>query len=512
MMSREVAETGCAGYIRDGSLDMTTDRRHRLLTGSAALAASILLASCSTGGSADPVLAGPAARVGVDPVPRVDLFEHHSTALISWRTAGVRDRILVHLDGHADFDWVPDETVERIAASRPEDLHELELHPYALDDTVHRRFAIWNFVYPAARLGMVREFWWVVPDGTLSDPGSAQRLVREVVVGKIEMITVEEASALSVEGRTVRGRILGVPINICEIADLPAFSEPVLLDVDLDYLTTVSAVSMSVTQEPWIHPNDVLGILRDKGVETDLATISLSTVGGYMPTSQRWMGAYFRDRLTAPGSTETPGSAADAVEDPLLVHETLFEADRLRLNRDWAGALPLFQRYVEEHPDSPFRPYALRRVAKCRMLLRRDDEAIETFQQVLEIAPSHGDSLLDLGILYRSRNDLDRAILYLREARKALPDRAEYAMALGTTYLMMGRTEEGVAELSIAVARRPCLVRARRNLAAALLELGRAREAAEHVRAALRVDPTDVRLRQMAARLESGGIDVGGGS
>ena len=85
-------------------------------------------------------------------------------------------------------------------------------------------------------------------------------------------------------------------------------------------------------------------------------------------------------------------------------------------------------------------------------------------------------------------------------------------MALGTTYLMAGRTEEEAAELSFSVTRRPCLLRARRNLAAALMELGRSREAAEHVREALRVDPTDARLRQMAARLESSGIDVGGGS
>ena len=54
---------------------MVIAKPHRVLTASAALVACILLASCATPGSAEPVLAGPAARVGVDPVPRVDLFE-----------------------------------------------------------------------------------------------------------------------------------------------------------------------------------------------------------------------------------------------------------------------------------------------------------------------------------------------------------------------------------------------------------------------------------------------------
>ena len=232
-------------------------------THAAALIGLAMLAAASWGCSGASAPAGldrrAAGLVGVDPIPRVHLFENHSSALIVWRREEARDRILVHLDGHADMDWLPDETVARIAAARPEELASLELHPYALDNTVHERFGIWNFVYPAARLGVVREFWWVVPDGTLADPASARRLVKEILIDKLEMITVDEAAGFRLEGRTVRGVVLGVPTVLCELRDLPAFDEPVLLDIDLDYFTTLrsrcSGKPSCGCSRCWAHPS-----------------------------------------------------------------------------------------------------------------------------------------------------------------------------------------------------------------------------------------------------------------
>ena len=99
-----------------GPRDGTTSRRSaarwtcrgsRVLVGGMALAAAGL-AACTTGGRVNGRAEGRAPRVGRDPVPAVHLIENHSSALLLWRRAGVRNRILVHLDGHADLDWLPD--------------------------------------------------------------------------------------------------------------------------------------------------------------------------------------------------------------------------------------------------------------------------------------------------------------------------------------------------------------------------------------------------------------------
>jgi tetratricopeptide (TPR) repeat protein len=133
------------------------------------------------------------------------------------------------------------------------------------------------------------------------------------------------------------------------------------------------------------------------------------------------------------------------------------------------------------------------------MRLGRDDEAIETLRRVLSVAPRHGDTRLDLGVLLRERGKLDEAVAELRTAREILPDLGTYAMALGTTYLQMGKTREGIAELETAVARRPTWALARGTLAAALMHEKRFAEAAEHARLATMLNPDNPAFRRLAA-------------
>src|SRR5262245_34045737 len=85
-------------------------------------------------------------EVGRQPAASVHLHEKSSSALISWRQIGAEERILVHLDAHPDLDWLPDETIARIAAAQPPELADLELDPYSLEETSLDRFASTNFV------------------------------------------------------------------------------------------------------------------------------------------------------------------------------------------------------------------------------------------------------------------------------------------------------------------------------------------------------------------------------
>jgi len=525
----------------------------------------LLLAGCSeplptVGGK----VVGESGEVGVDSIRAVRLFENHSTALIEWRRAGVRDRVLVHLDGHADLDWLPDLTVARIAAARPDELPGMELHPYTLDGNALSRFGIWNFIYPAARMGIVRELVWVVPDGSLADTESVVRMAREILVGKLEMVSVDEALSLRPVGRAIQGEILGVPILVCEIGDLPAIHEPVLLDVDLDYFTTGSAITQEVTAEPWITPRAVMDVLQKKQIRTDLVTLSYSTIGGFLPPGSRWIGPALVRELREPRASLPDGErarmegqeameAGDAVRaaelyggwtraepdsacawyscavaldaagrgqeaavarrqaialDPILAHEDLFLGDRMWFNRNYGSALRQYEQYLERLPVGPFTTYALRRQGGCLMRLNRDDEAMAIFRTMLELAPDHGDSLLDLGILLRESGDLPGALDLLRKAREILPDRSNYARALGTTYLMNGETENAITQLRAAAELKPTSVIIRRNLAIALLQDNRTDEAAGHIRIALLLEPANPTIRQIAMELQRAGVQL----
>lgn len=508
-----------------------------------------------------------ASLVGEMPARDVVLVEHHSEALPAWRRAGVRDRIALHLDGHADFDWLPDTAIARFAGETPGGLAALAHHPLALDGETHRRYGIWNFLYPAARLGLVREIVWVVPDGTFAHRADPERLVRELLFAKVHGMTLEEAGAWTFEERRARGRAIGVPILVTELADLPRIDEPVLLDIDLDYFTTASATTQEVVPVPWTTPTEVVAALRAKGIRTDLATVSYSTYGGYTPPEARWLGRAMVRGLTEPGrprdadasrravglalasgrygeavrlATEAvrrdPGDAsasyalalahagagdstaatraraAAVAADRVFAEADLFEADALWLSGRVAEAEPRFREYAATRPEPRFAVYALRRLASCQSRLGRPAEAERTLRAVLARAPNHADSRLDLALLLRRSSRLDEAVEELRRALAILPDLGTYSMALGTTLVLEGRVAEGVASLRRAAATRPSWAAPRARLAAVLAASGRISEAREHLRSALLLDPRDPVARGLARSLRSGRGDGTGAS
>jgi tetratricopeptide (TPR) repeat protein len=498
---------------------------------------------CTSGDLETPVR-GRAVAIGSEPVARVHLYENHSSSLIAWRTAEVQNRVVVHLDGHLDFDWIPDETVARIAAATPDELSDLQSHPYALDNDAYTKFGDANFMYAAARLGIVRKLIWVVPDATFEGPDSFARLAAEIL-DHVQMVSLDEALGLHREGNRLEGRLLGLSVTICRLSDLPDVTEPVLLDIDLDYFTIRSAVTGWITERPWTTPSAVLRELENRGFQTDLVTIAFSTIGGRLPPANRWMGPALQHRLRSSGhgidpaaqvvfdaeQSESSGDAegaarqygkrtelvphdasgwsslaksltdsgraqeaskarARAIElDPLLEHEDLFEADRLYANGQYERARESYRAYLKRMPESAFRDWALLQNARSLVGLNRLDDAMSAYRYLITIVPDHADSHMDLGRLHEKLGRVEAAVQELRIARDLVPENPAYAMTLGTLLAEVGWLEESAEQLQAAVELRPSWYRARGILAHVLHGLGRDDEAELHLRAGLSLQP-----------------------
>lgn len=209
-------------------------------------------------------------------VPEVRVFEYHDEAYHVWRAAGVRDAAVVHVDAHHDLSW--------------------------LDDTVHLH--IGNYLCQAIKDGIVREVYWVVPDGALSAPRARREIRRQLRSLRREY--PRPRRPLRRVGDVWSCELVGCRVVVCDLDTLPVRSGTVLLDLDVDFLLTPGPRldEGCPADEPWLWPRDCVARLRRTGLVPSLASIACSVEGGYTPL--RWK--YFGDELAARLlGAQTPG-------------------------------------------------------------------------------------------------------------------------------------------------------------------------------------------------------------
>src|SRR6266540_6551234 len=121
------------------------------------------------------------SQVAAGRVPNVVVMENHDAAYEIWRSAGVRDRVVAHLDAHHDM-WFIDGTTP---------------------------ITIANYLCPAVRDGMIKALFWIVPDPTWETPADRSEIVRQVKQitkrypgPRARVMVTDRAIATSILGRS----------------------------------------------------------------------------------------------------------------------------------------------------------------------------------------------------------------------------------------------------------------------------------------------------------------------
>ncbi len=338
---------------------------------------------------------------GSEPIQNIHMMENHDSAYDIWKAMGVQNRTLVHFDGHLDFNWIAERSPqELLSAGSSEKLDRLlnlvtqwNLDGKPLRDLVN----IGNFIYAAIKEGMVREFWWVIPDGFWTTPGKRRALQEglEAMIGR----RPREAGTVHVSETSMTLSVLGCPLTVCTIEHLPQFTKPVLLDIDVDYLVTHGFGEEPPYFEPeprgpWLSPSEWIERLRKIRIPTDLVTIVYSVEGGFTPLRYKYFGDLLASALANPHDpiSDLPpcDSAAEAYE---AVLETMHQGKWSEARESWGqtvGRDPSY-RGVYAFPG-------------CREeRAGRNSSAAAVYEQVLEIDPDWHVPHLGMGrILWRS--------------------------------------------------------------------------------------------------------------
>src|SRR3990167_7705497 len=221
------------------------------------------------------------------------LMENHNDALLWWRKTAQKNRILVHIDAHFDFAWITDkDTHEILNAKSISDFKTLaKENPFwnltrkSSDELTH----IGNYIYPAIKENIVREFYWVVPDSLFFSRRKVRYFKKEI--DEIIKLNPEEKDRLVWHGDYLASKLCNIQLTICRLKDLPEFEEDVLLDIDVDYFIA--------QEKAWLYPDAFIQILREKKLKSAITTIAYSVEGGFTPIEYKFFGGYLNYLLNA---------------------------------------------------------------------------------------------------------------------------------------------------------------------------------------------------------------------
>lgn len=114
---------------------------------------------------------------------------------------------------------------------------------------------------------------------------------------------------------------------------------------------------------------------------------------------------------------------------------------RLARERDFKGAIDAFMRDVEDHPEDYF---GFNAIAVCYKNLGDDATAMKNFERALEFAESPEDRakvLANIGNLYQSRNKLQAALGYYKEAESVFGKNPLYLILIARTFINLNEDD-----------------------------------------------------------------------
>lgn len=375
-------------------------------------------------------------RVGIDPISRVYSIENNDEAYDIWRAAKVDNRILVHIDAHPDLDWCSDDS----------------------------HVSISNFISRAMAQGLVREVYWIIPDPTWHDAGCRKVLIRYMQ----EMLSYYPGRhpAPRVRDDEVTMEVFETRIRVRPLHALPRLEEPVLLDLDTDFLLiplVPDEEGRAPSKLPWCWPDELITCLATYQLRADIVTIAYSVEGGFTPLRWKCLADELACRISQP---------IHAVTHPLWALKR--QAGIAQANGQLEEAERALTQLIalDSHDASSYF-----RLAHLFAEQNSPQQARACYQRAIAEDPSYGTAYSSDALAYLACGDLDRAE---RECRRTLLCNPEDVCAhygLGRIATARRRWTSALESLHHAIDLSPRFLDAHSALAAVLECAGRLDEA-----------------------------------
>src|SRR5438105_10236 len=426
-----------------------------------------------------------AALVGAEPIDNVVVMEDHDGAYYAWKQAGISGRILLHIDAHIDWNWIADKDPRDLLQAQSLTQVESMLKDRCLwnlsdrrsEDLVH----IGNYIYPSLKEGIVKEFYWIVPDSFMESPAERRNLVRQFQ--SLKRINPRAMKTVTVTDHRVVAEINNTKVTACTLSRLPEIREPVLLDIDTDFLLTEPGESARAgddlwKQLPWIWPEELVHRLRDKRVRTDFVTIAYSVEGGFTPITYKYLGDELAFRLRAPAHPQRRFQA--------LAHKRLAACHRHR--GEFGNAVSAFEQAVELEPEDASSHFNLALLLDAQGV---SEKAAVRYRQAVQLDPTYATMYNNFGLIYQSLGRLEQARDEYQRVLRWDPQNADAQYGLAEALAQEGEWDDAISHYRTVIALRPAHAGAHRGLGFALMKRERWEEAITRFRHCVALKPHD---------------------
>ena len=155
-------------------------------------------------------------------------------------------------------------------------------------------------------------------------------------------------------------------------------------------------------------------------------------------------------------------------------------------NEDYRTELSIWNDTVAKRPDNA---RAHNNLGLALQQAGRTREAVEHYEQALQIKPDYADAHYNLGIVFFREGKLSDAIGHFEQALRISPDYAKAHYNLGIVFLQGGKLGDAIGHFEEALRIDPDYAKAHANLGTALARAGKNEEAAAQFEQALRINP-----------------------
>ncbi len=361
--------------------------------------------------------------VGRDSLKDIAVFEDHSDALLRWMKKGIRGAVLINIDTHDDIRWIPDEKIQKLYnLYQKKAWTEIDRADSLGDDSL---YGIGNFIYAAARLGIVRELYWVIPFAHFSTNNPLQRVKNFL---KIYGFPEQSIRSFAYIDGCVRGNFYGIPVSVCGIEHLPEIREPVLLSFDIDYFEPM-AFEYGVDRATSLRI--LMGAIFQRAYRVKDTVVAFSVNGGYLRDYHRWMGEAVIAMLKEPR----------LLSNPRPLWHTLSEIDALVKRGDTKMAETIIQTAMDRFGQKKaLRAY----LSRVYFQEGRPSEAYTTAKALCEEDRSYCYLLVGLGIELSQKDRPLEAERFLKFAYQRNPDIFYGQAHLGNAFRHKGMFQKAI--------------------------------------------------------------------